>query len=200
MKKVIISDTGKAVTGMTGAHYVDVLPQGYRELIGITFDGDFHYATTLRLKGSDTLRFAYSATAAGNVIGCYSGSTSSPNFSYYHAASAYMRHGTTLARPSMSNNTRYDIVCTPTGATGFPSSITWTESTFEVNGNFFIGMLDNSTSAALKGNMYGRVTIDGRALFVPVEDPDGYIGYYDLVSDTFISKTGSGTPVSLGYL
>lgn len=204
MKNLLVIN-GRAVSVGGAALLTDDLrlPEGYRELVGIAFDGNFHYESSFRLKGTDTLRFSYQATAAGNVLGCYCGNTTDPNFSFYHtnvSAGSYVRYSTNLMRPKVNNSQRYDIVMGPTGAEGFASSVSWTPASFTVAGDFFIGMLDNSTSAALKGNIYGRVRIDNRADFVPVESAGGVIGYYEMYTQTFLTKTGSGTPVSLGYL
>ena len=203
MIKLIKTSQNKAlsVNGNALVYEDGSVPAGYRRLTGIVFDGGVHYETPFRLRGSDTLRFSYRASVAGNVIGCYSGNASKANFSYYHAASAYMRHGTTLARPNVSSDTRYDIVAGPTGATGFPSSVTWQEATFEVEGDFYIGMLANSSSAHLTGVIYDEISIDGRACFVPVERiSDGAILYYERKSGSFYENEGPGTPAALGYV
>lgn len=206
MRQVIISDTGKAIlsNGNASVYQDGAVPPAFRELTGIAFDGAFHYETPYRLRGSDTLKFSYSASVPCNVIGCYSGSTSTPNYSYYHtnaSTGVYLRYGTNLARPRVNNGTTYTIEVTPTGATGFSTPQTWNADTFEVAGDLFVGMLDNSTSARMQGNMYGRIEVVGRMLLVPVERiADGAIGYLDLYSERLFLKTGTGTPVALGYV
>lgn len=189
-------NNGKLVVGDMG------LPEGYKRLLGITFDGDTYYETTYYLRGADTLRFSFLATVAGrNVIGSYVSSDSSDNFTLYFAAisvGSYLRYDGTLYRPRTDLDTRYNCVISPTGVTGLRTDITWEPAVFTSSAPMFIGWLDNATSAKFVGDMYGSIVVDNRAEFIPVErENDGAIGYWD--GTTFLENQGTGTPVSLGY-
>ena len=181
----------------------DMLPSGYRKCKGFTFNNATYYVITgFRLKGSDTVRFSFSAGVACNVLGCYTTGSAQTNYSLYVGTSGakYMRYNGGTYNSTIAVNTRYDMVMTPTGATGLPTASTWDEKTFTAESDFCIGTTSTGASSAkLTGNLYGSIKVDGRALFVPCErSNDGVLGYYDVVGRTFYEPTG-GSPVSLGY-
>lgn len=180
----------------------ELVPSGYRRLTGIEFDAQVYYEAPFKLEGSDTLRFAFSITRACNVIGCYSTTTADNNYSLYASGSSgskYMRYNGGTYNSSISLNTRYDVEVTPTGTTGFKTDSTWEQKDFISDNNMLIGST-GAPSAKLDGAMYGNIEVVGKGLFIPVERvSDGAIGYYDIISETFLENQGTGTPVSLGY-
>ena len=154
--------------------------------------------TDFRLKGSDTLRFSFSATKACNVLGCYTDNDAQTNYSMYATTTSggkYIRYNGGTANSYIVANERYDMVITPTGATGLPTVSTWTQKDFDCVSDFCVGTTSPSaTSAKLSGTLYGDVIVDGRLHLVPVKrDSDDVIGYYDLENDTFYEPT-TGTP------
>lgn len=182
----------------------DYLPTGYKRVQGFSVNDDCYWRLTdFKLNGSDTLRFAFSVTAACNVIGAYSGSASGNNLSLYVAISGtgkYLRYKDGAYNSVIDTDTRYDVAITPTGSVGMKTDSTWDELSFTTTTDFCIGTTSTSTSSAkLKGSLFGNITVDGRLDLVPCERiSDGVLGYYDLVGESFYAPT-SGTPTSLGY-
>lgn len=205
MKKVLVGNSGVIVSG-GNAQYVEdgTLPSAYRKLTGIVFDGNVWYATAIRLSGSDTLKFAFKASKACNVLGCYTSTDAQTNYSLYVSTTSgakYLRYNGGTYNSYIASNTRYDVTITPTGSSGLGASVTWSQQTFTAVSDMLIGTTSTgATSAKFTGTMYGNIEVVGKAVFVPAERiSDGKIGYYDLVSETFLVNQGSGTPVSLGY-
>lgn len=203
-KAVELPGIEKAYIGSTQVYGV---PSAYRKLTGITFGANTYYAITgFRLKGSDTLRISFSVTKACNVIGCYTTTSASTNYSLYistTSGSKYLRYdGQTYNSyfPSGSLNTRKDVVINPTGSSGMPTSESWSERTFTAESDMCIGTTSaGATSSKLSGNIWGDVVVDGRFRGVPVERiSDGKRGYYDLYTDTFYEPVGTN-PAAIGY-
>ena len=182
----------------------DDLPTGYKRVQGFSVNDDCYWRLTdFKLNGSDTLRFAFSVTAACNVIGAYSGSASGSNLSLYVAVSGtgkYLRYKDGAYNSVIDTGTRYDVAITPTGSVGMKTDSTWDELSFTTTTDFCIGTTSTSTSSAkLKGSLFGNIAVDGRLDLVPCErTSDGVLGYYDLVGEAFYAPT-SGIPTSLGY-
>lgn len=182
----------------------DDLPAGYKRVHGFSVNDDCYWRLTdFKLNGSDTLRLAFSVTAACNVIGAYSGNASGNNLSLYVATSGtgkYLRYKDRAYNSVIDTNTRYDVAITPTGSVGMKTDSTWNELSFTTMTDFCIGTTSTNTSSAkLKGSLFGNITVDGRLNLVPCECiSDGVLGYYDLVGEAFYTPT-SGTPTSLGY-
>jgi hypothetical protein len=180
------------------------LPAAYRRLTGIIYDGNVYYATSLRLEGSDTLRLSFMATANCNVIGCYTTSSATTNYSLYvstTSGSKYLRYGGGTYNSYIATDTRYDVVITPTGCDGMRVDSSWSAKTFTAVSDMLIGSTSvGATSAKLTGTLYGDIEVVGRAVFIPVERiSDGEIGYYNTADGSFLENQGSGTPVKLGY-
>lgn len=197
----IVSNNGKLVVRDTE------LPVAYKRLKDIVFDGEVYYATGTYLTGADTTTFTMNATeGARNVLGCYTGSSSGDNFSFYLAAagsSSYVRYKNNLYRPVIDTDglgQDYTLSITPTGTTGFDTNVTWTELEFTCPDKLYIGWLANATSPKFLGTFKGNITVSNRANFVPCERvSDGAIGYYDTYSETFFENQGTGTPTTSGY-
>lgn len=172
----------------------------YRELDGITFDGGVYFKIPdFHLGGSDTLRFSVSITENCNVIGCYTNNGADTNFSLYSSTSTtgrYLRHGSNTVRGGMQLNRRYDAVISPTGVTGLRYDNTWEQEDFVSPAPLCIGTTAADVETGfLHGTFYGRIIVDNRETFIPVErKSDGAIGYLGLNSRTFFTNLGSGTP------
>lgn len=211
MRKVIVSTLGKSlhVNGKALAVQDGVLPSGYRELKGIKFDGNFHYETGEKLLGSDviTLTLSQTVTTGQNVFGCYSGTASGrKNLSLYiygngSTSNSYLRMDETLYRPRFGTGERTLVFGNQDSTDGFLNDVATTPSTYETDSEAYIGWLPNSSSPHYTGAINNRIPVSRRLCWVPAErQSDGEIGYYELYNDVFIEKTGTGTPVSLGYL
>jgi hypothetical protein len=181
----------------------DAVPAGYRRLTGIEFDGNVWYDTLMTLQGSDTLKFAFSASVACNVLGCYTTGSAQTNYSLYVGTSTakYLRYNGGTYNSTITANTRYDVTLTPTGSDGMKEDSTWTAKTFTTPSTMMIGTTSSgATSAKLTGALYGDIEIVGRELIIPVERiSDGAIGYWMREAKAFRANLGTGTPVSLGY-
>lgn len=182
----------------------DELPAGYKRVLGFSMSNNSYWAIEdFPLYGSDTLRFAFEASDACNVIGAYSGSASGNNYSLYVGSSSnYLRYKNGAYNSAVDFNTRYDVEITPTGSSGMKTDSTWTEQSFTTPANLCIGTTATSASSAkLKGKLYGNIEVVGRAKFVPCERvSDNVLGYYDLIGEAFYEQaSGYSGAVSLGY-
>lgn len=185
----------------------DELPAGYKRLLGLTYNNNVYYGiTNFKMRGSDTLRFSFKCTMSSpacNVLGAYDGSSAQTNMSLYLGAAAsakYLRYNGSTYNSQADQNEQYDVVITPTGSTGMKTDSTWTEKTFESDGDLCIGTTSpTATSSKMVGDIIGNIQVDGRLKLVPCERmSDNVLGYYDLVGETFYEPTGSGV-VSMGY-
>lgn len=183
------------------------LPKGYKRLKDIIFDGEVYYITDTYLTGADTTTLTINATEnTRNVLGCYTGSSSGNNISFYLStgnSGCYVRYKDSLYRPVINLGRLgqdYTISITPTGTTGFDTDVTWTELEFTCPDKLYIGWLANATSPKFMGAFKGNITVSSRAKFIPCErQSDNEIGYYDLNSNTFYDNQGTGTPTTSGY-
>jgi hypothetical protein len=149
------------------------------------------------------LKFAFSASVACNVLGCYTTGSAQTNYSLYVGTSTakYLRYNGGTYNSTITANTRYDVTLTPTGSDGMKEDSTWTAKTFTTPSTMMIGTTSSgATSAKLTGALYGDIEIVGRELIIPVERiSDGSIGYWMREAKAFRANLGTGTPVSLGY-
>ena len=210
MRKVLINSQGKALLNNSKFLAVQdgLLPAGYRELLGIKFDGNFHYETGEKLLGSDviTITLSQTVTSGQNVFGCYSGTASGrKNLSLYvygngSASNSYLRMDETLYRPRFGTGERTLMFGNLDSTDGFLNDVATTPSDYETNSEAYIGWLPNSSSPHYAGAINVRIYVSNRLLWIPAErQDDGEIGYFELYKEKFIEKTGTGTPVSLGY-
>lgn len=174
---------------------IKILPDGYKIIDGIIFSGNSFFDTSINLKGNSVLDFTYSATKSCNVIGCFSSSSSDDNFSIYHSPNAYIRYDGGLSRIDLSNNTIYHMIMFGSGlSVNGVQEILWIYENFETNTKLRIGHLPNSSSPTFDGIMYGIITVDNIYKWIPcVRESDGAIGYFETMSNTFLTNKGSGT-------
>ena len=185
----------------------DELPEGYKRIESIRFDGKTHYITNEKLFGSDEITITLDDTASGgqNVFGSYSGTASGrKNYSLYiygggSSTSSYLRYGETLYRPKYGDGKR-TLVYGPNGASGFSTGISMTPEEFETDDVAWIGMLPNSSSPHFTGTIVGSVLISNRLKYIPCERiSDGTIGYYEPNTEVFLEPEGNGTPTKGAY-
>ena len=188
-------------------HKDDELPVGYARIESVTMNNNCYYLITdFKLKGSDTLRFSFSATDVCNVLGCYTNGSAQTNYSLYVGLSTakYLRYNGGTYNSAITTNKRYDVVLTPTGSYGLEVEENWTEKDFIATSDFCIGTTSISASSAkLKGTLYGNVEVEDangmRFKGIPCERmSDHKIGYYDTVSETFYEPVGT-TPTAMAY-
>lgn len=182
----------------------DELPNGYKRLVGITFDGNLRYETGEALTGGDdvTMTLGNLSPSGKNVFGSYNGSNGK-NFSLYiygSTSGSYFRYGDQLKRPKYGGTGRRTITFGKSGTSGFADDSEVTPDEFTTPANTYIGMLPNSSSAAFTGDIIGSILVSNRLEWIPCErESDGVIGYYEKHNGNFIEPVGVGTPVSLGY-
>ena len=183
----------------------DELPAGYKRLLGITFDGNFHYKTGEALTGDDdvTMTLNNISSSGKNLFGSYNGANDK-NFSMYiygsSTSGSYFRYGDQLKRPKYGGTGQCTITFGKSGTSGFADDSDVTPEEFTTPANTYIGMLPNSSSAAFMGDIVGSILVSNRLKWIPCEqESDGVIGYYEKYNGNFIAPSGSGTPVSLGY-
>lgn len=174
------------------------LPKAYRRIESISMNDNAYYIITgFRMKGSDTIKFSFSVTAVCNVLGCYTNTSATTNYSLYVGLTTakYLRYNGGTYDSAITVNQKYDMIITPTGATGI-SNVTWTEKDFTSESDLCIGTTSlNATSAKLKGTLYGDIEVVGRLKLIPcVRTSDNVVGYYDTYSSTFYEPIGSPTP------
>lgn len=174
------------------------LPAEYERVKGFSMNNNCYFVIDgFKLKGSDTLRFSFSASDACNVLGCYQGTSSTDNYSLYVSTSgSYLRYNGGTYDSSITADERYDVTITPTGSTGMKKNSTWTAKTFTSANDLCIGTTSTTASSAkLKGSLYGNIEIAGRLKLVPCKKGTA-LGYYDTYSKTFYAPA-SGTPTAL---
>ena len=189
MKKILVTTTGKPIVRNGNALCIEdgTLPPEYRELLGIKFDGNFHYETGEKLLGSDviTLTLSQTVTTGQNVFGCYSGTASGrKNLSLYiygngSSSNSYLRMDETLYRPRFGTGERTLAFGNLDSTDGFLNDVATTPSTYETDSAAFIGWLPNSSSPHYTGAINVRIYVSNRLCWVPAErQSDGEIGYY----------------------
>lgn len=204
MRKLILNNNNALSYGGNAIILDDGVPDGYRHLTGVQFDGGEWYESNLYLQGSDTLKFAFEASISCNVLGCYTTTNAQTNYSLYAVTTSgsYLRYNGGTYNSYVVANTRYDVTITPTGSQGLPTDSTWTAQTFTAESKMGIGTTSlGATSAKLTGKLYGDIEVVGKEIFMPVERlSDNKILYWASVGNYFMENLGSGTPVALGYV
>lgn len=180
------------------------LPDAYRRIESISMDDDVYYIiTNFKMKGSDTIKFSFSVTAACNVLGCYTSASATTNYSLYVgtiSSAKYLRYNGGTYNSYVTANQKYDMVITPNGATGI-SNVIWSQKDFISDSDLCIGTTSlNATSAKLKGTLYGNIEVVGRLKLIPcIRASDNVVGYYDTYSSTFY-EPADGSPVPGPYV
>ncbi len=175
------------------------LPSEYKKVKGFSMDNDCYFEITdFYITGADTLKFSFSMTDTCNVIGSYSGSASGNNYSLYATTSSsgkYLRYKNGAYNSYFDTNKVYNVVITPTGSQGMETDSTWSEQDFTCTKEFYVGTTSpTSTSAKLKGSLYGKIEVVGRLKLIPCERlADNVLGYYDTYTETFY-EPAVGTP------
>ena len=175
------------------------LPVGYTRIQSITFNGSTYYETNEKLYGSDivTITIDNFVQSGQNLFGCYSGTGDDVwNFSMYVYGSAtsqaYWRYGQKLYRPVVGSTSLHTLTFGAGGTSGFKTNASYDEVEFETTDTARIGALPNSSSPKYDGDIIGNITVGNRLRFIPcIRQSDGKIGYYELMSQTFLEPQGS---------
>lgn len=178
------------------------LPSGYTLLAGMTLNGNQYFDTGIYLQGSDSISLAYKATKGCNVMGCYTTTDATNNYSLYLSTTSgakYMRYGSGTYNSYIQTNKRYDVTITPTGTSGLEVDSTWSALTFTSSTTCLIGTTSTgATSAKFTGDFYGAIVIAGKANYLPaLRESDNHVGWYDTVNDVFLENQGTGNATAI---
>ena len=179
----------------------DELPATFDRIVSMAMNDNCYYIVpNFKLKGDDTVRFSFLATAACNVLGAYSGSASGNNYSLYASTtsgSKYLRYLSGAYNSQIVANKRYNVTITPTGSTGMENDSVWTQQNFEAATDFCIGTTKvDASSAKLKGRFYGNIEVENanglRFKGIPcIRKTDNKVGFYDAISGVFLEPIGT---------
>ena len=185
-----------------------VLPYGYKRIAGIVYDKGVYYDTGIRLTGADTIHFSFEVNESCNVLGCFTSSAASTNYSYYATSvhdGKYIRYNGNSYYSYTQTHKRYDVTISPTGSTGCERNSTWSKKTFTAVSNLYIGTTWTGTEYPyLNGIMYDSIVINlgsgGEINIIPAQTASDDIGYYILEQNRFLYNLGRGTPIRLDYV
>ena len=174
------------------------LPSGLTAIEYIAGNNNAYINTGLYLSDTDIVRGRFNLTGASNVFGCFSGSSASDNFSFYTGASKssklYARMDGKLDSSGTSvMNEDIDIVMDKTGLwiNDIEKATFSGVGAFTATAPFFIGWLDNSSSAKIIGKIY-ELEVYEKFLGVPAKrDADDVCGLYDFISHRFWTSDSS---------
>lgn len=176
------------------------LPSEYKRVLDLTLT-NARFVTDLYLTGGDTLKFSASGKA-GNWIGAYNTSGSNDNYSFYATTTSsakYLRYNGGTYNSSIVNDTRYDIIISPTGSKGNRVPETWTQQTFTCSVPLCIGATSPTGAACSEVTFYGNIVVEGSTKYIPCERvSDGVLGYYDTANGVFLTSS-EGTVTTSGY-
>lgn len=179
------------------------LPSGYAKLEGIKMSADTYFQITgFKLKGSDYLSITFTPNKACNLIGCYTTADATDNYSIYLTTTSggkYLRYADGTYYSAITAGTRYNINVTPTGCTGFGTTVSsWSEKDFTASVDLLVGSTSvDATSSKFDGIIHGTIKVGrfssfggDRLCLIPCERiSDGVIGYYDEVGRKFYEPT-----------
>lgn len=176
------------------------VPDGYTRVEYLEGNNSGYVPTDIKLSGTDTLRMKIATVSATNstcLIGCYSGTSASTNFSIYtqFSVNSICRYGSESHSVwKLSANTEYTLEMSSTGLTVNGSVLSsWSAETFTSPKNMFIGWINDSASRKFIGKLY-EVEVVGRFNGVPCKrNSDNALGYYDTVTNTFFPAEGTLT-------
>lgn len=180
----------------------DTLPTAYQQVEYIEGNNSGYIPTDLKLKGTDTVKFTYKTPETGSTVCCVFGSYKSgenENFSLYSAGASsygYWRYaGSLYQNVKFINDTKFDI--TFSGDKIIVNDDTYntefTIDSFTTLNNIYIGHINASASAKLRGKIYNFEVV-GKAKFIPCyRKSDEQAGMYEMYSKTFYPATGTLT-------
>ena len=164
--------------------------------------GTQYITTEINLRSTDVIKSRWRfENSAGNVYGCFSGSSANDNFCLYAGSAstnAYIRYNGQVVRDfKAANDTIYDLEHGPDGFTAGSTSVTFTAATFTCSAPMYIFMLPNSSSAKVKARCYGlRIYRDGALAynFIPARNElTSEVGLFEAVNGVWYGNAGTGT-------
>lgn len=171
------------------------LPSGYKRLAYLLGSNSaYSIISGLHLTDADEVRAEVYITGNCNVYGCYTGSSAGDNFSLYVGSTYYARmDGKVVSNVSSSKNARLALVHNKEGMwINGTKRITFTDvGEFTASTDFYIGWLDNASSAKVIGRIY-RLEVVGKFVGIPaMRVSDGVCGLYDTLNGTFYASNGT---------
>lgn len=184
--------------GRSGQRLWRGLPSGFTAIEYIAGNNNAYINTGLYLSDTDTVRGRFNLTGASNIFGCFSGSSASDNYSFYtganRSAKLYARMDGKLDSSGLSVvNEDIELLMDKTGLrlNDIEKATFSNVDSFTASAPFFIGWLDNSSSAKIIGKIYNIEVID-KFLGVPaMRDLDSVCGLYDFVGARFLRSETS---------
>ena len=178
------------------------IPLHITPLSYIRGNGSQYIETEIYLRSTDVVKSKWRFEgAAGNVYGCFSGSSEDDNFCLYAGSSsvfAYIRYNGQLVRDfKATNGTIYEIEQGPDGFKTDGVNASFTTATFTCSAPMYIFMLPNSTSAKVTARCYGlTVYRDGEQVynFIPARNElTSEVGLFEAVNGVWYGNAGTGT-------
>ena len=174
------------------------LPSGFTAIEYIAGNNNAYINTGLYLSDTDTVRGRFYLTGASNIFGCFSGSSASDNYSFYTGASRssklYARMDGKLDSTGTSVvNEDIEVIMNKSGLwiNDVEKATFSNVGSFTATAPFFIGWLDNSSSAKIIGKIY-ELEITNKFYGVPARrDSDDVCGLYDFINHRFWSSDSS---------
>ena len=186
-----------------------LLPDGYTQYDYITVNGDCYFITDyypsnitetktktfLHKQPTSPLVTRWTAAPTNDTFGFYMGNVSGRLTIFYGRYS----DGKYLNIENTKLNIEHDIYIGVNSITFDGTSYSITRDTFTSTQPIYIGAF-NQTGSSLAGMMYGRIypvefIENGRTVrqYIPCKNGSGVIGLYEVITDTFISPSGTGT-------
>lgn len=164
--------------------------------------GSQYITTEINLRSTDVVKSRWRfENSAGNVYGCFSGSSANDNFCLYAGSAstnAYIRYNGQVVRDfKAANGTIYNLEHGPDGFFANGDQVTsFNAATFECSAPMYIFMLPNSSSAKVTARCYGLTVYRGGEQvcnFIPARNElTGEVGFYESVQGVFYENAGTG--------
>lgn len=187
------------------------LPSGYARVEGISMSADTYYQITgFRLKGEDYLEISFTPNKACNLIGCYTTTNATDNYSIYLTTTnngKYLRYADGAYNSYVEVGKRYDVKVSPYGCSSFAEYSSWSRKDFTTSVDLLIGNTSvDATSSKFDGIIHGEIKVgsysggSSRLHLIPCERiSDGVVGYYDIRGKKFYEPT-VGAGVKTDYI
>ena len=186
------------------------LPSGYARVEGVSMSADTYYQITgFRLKGEDYLEISFTPNKACNLIGCYTTTNATDNYSIYLTTTnngKYLRYADGAYNSYVEVGKRYDVKVSPYGCSSFAEYSSWSKKDFTTSVDLLIGNTSvDATSSKFDGIIHGEIKVgsysggSNRLHLIPCERiSDGVVGYYDIRGKKFYEPT-VGAGAMTGY-
>ena len=190
---------------LASASMMGLLPAGYTPLAYIEFTGTQHIDTGIKANQNTIATVEVVPTSgSGNILGSRTGPSSNNFYMFYNSSAAYIdfnAYDSSRLTAGITYGTKYLFYNSASRRQINSTSTTTTISgSFTTPTNLMLGAKGNDSGVGdekLKGKVYRCTVSEGNTpkldLRPAIQDSNGAIGMYDLVSRTFKTNAGSGT-------